>query len=217
VPTVLIAAPAKLEVLKQRAEFTGALSFADNDALRAFDAIARQHAEVVVLESGFASTSRGAALMNRIKADPGMSGCDVRVITEETEPTSGPMAASASAPIVPAAPDPEATSHAGRDDDAATGTVAFEKVRGVELVVEGSPATLVELSVGGAQITSPTSLKPNQRVRLTLPGTPAVRLNGDITWAMFEMAAGGPRYRAGVAFVEPDVAGISRFIEGNRR
>ena len=84
------------------------------------------------------------------------------------------------------------------------------------MLVDGSPATLVDLSTGGAQVMSQSSLKPNQRVRLTLPGSPPVRLNGSITWAMFEMPGGVPRYRAGVTFVDPDTAGIAAFINANR-
>ena len=88
---------------------------------------------------------------------------------------------------------------------------------GVELLVEGTVATLVDLSTGGAQVMSATSLKPHQRVRLTLPGSPPLRLNGEITWAVFEMPAGAPRYRAGVAFVDPNVDAIAAFIENALR
>ena len=35
-------------------------------------------------------------------------------------------------------------------------------------MVDGNPATLVDLSTGGAQVLSATVLKPNQRVRVTL-------------------------------------------------
>ena len=39
---------------------------------------------------------------------------------------------------------------------------------GVEVAVDGNPAALVDLSTVGAQVVSPTVLKPNQRVRVTI-------------------------------------------------
>jgi hypothetical protein len=93
----------------------------------------------------------------------------------------------------------------------------YEIRSGIELLVDGNPATLVDLSTTGAQLMSPTSLEPNQRVRLTLPGPNPVRLVGEISWAVFEMPRTGACYRAGLVFVDPDVAGIAGFIVANRR
>ena len=212
-PTVLIASPSALRIFKQRNEFRDALTFADNEGLRAFEAIVRQRADAVVVDSAFAATSRGTAFINRIKADPGMRNCDVRVMTPEDErgteePENAPPDAS---PVVAAAGDV-----AVAEQPNATVTLDFDRIRGVELMVDGNPATLVDLSSGGAQIMSPTSLKPHQRVRMTLPGAPLVRLHGEISWAIFEMPGGVPRYRAGVSFIDPDLAGIMRFIEANK-
>ena len=214
-PTVLIAAPACLGALKDRPEFRDALAFADIDALRAFDAIARQQAEVVVIESGFASTSRGTALIHRIKADPLLGGCDIRVLAVDmpapapenvVEPSMQPEVNVAQAPTV--APVPERTAPAAS---------APEIAGGVELLIDGNSATLIELTTSGAQVTSTTSLKPHQRVRVTLPGSTPINLNGEIAWAMFEMPAGGHRYRAAVTFLNPDTARIAAFIDANKR
>jgi hypothetical protein len=246
VPTVLIAAPAHLGVLKQRGEFRDALAFADHDALRAFETIVRQHADVVLIESSFAATSRGTAFINRIGADPTLSGCDVRVITrdddsgEASTPAAGAQTAAVpdTPPLPPTSPAPPATpppvspatsasvstviggpppGAAAPDPEITSAATDFRSIRGIELLVDGTPATLIDLSTGGAQVMSSNSLKPHQRVRLTLPGPTPIRLNGAITWAMFEMPAGGPRYRAGVAFVDPDTAGIAAFIKANRQ
>ena len=93
----------------------------------------------------------------------------------------------------------------------------FAMLDGVELLVDGFSATLIDLSVDGAQVVSTMSLKPHQRVRLTLPGSPPLQVNGEIAWAMFEMPAGGPRYRAGVAFFSPDAVKLATFINSNKR
>lgn len=201
---ILIAAPAYLGAIKERGEFRDARTFVDTDALRAFQAIARDRPPLIVLESGFAATSRGTALVQRIKADPLLSACEVQVVSVET---AAATAAADPAPAAVSTLDPDGTRRAAR----------FEIAAGIELLVDGNPATLIDLSSSGAQVISPTSLKPNQRVRLTLPGRIPIRVNGEIAWAVFEMPRTGACYRAGVVFIDADVAAIDRFIAANSK
>src|SRR4051812_42722546 len=63
------------------------LSFSETEALRALDAIMTRRPEVVRLERGFASTPRGVALINRIKADPGLVQMGIEVVTHDTDET----------------------------------------------------------------------------------------------------------------------------------
>ena len=204
-PTVLVAAAAHLHELTQREEFKDVLAFADTDVLRAFDAIARKRATMVVMDSAFAATSRGSALITRIKADPLLSDCDVRILAHDDVRSSGDDVRSSG--NLPPQADPVASTPPSATHAAAG--AAFEMIDGVELLVDGASATLVDLST--------SSLKPHQRVRLTLPGSPPIQVNGEIAWAMFEMPAGGPRYRAGVAFSKPDADRLAGFIETNKR
>jgi hypothetical protein len=112
------------------------------------------------------------------------------------------------APPVPEAPlDQRGTRRAPR----------FKMMGGVEVQIDGNPATLVDLSVVGAQVLSPTILRPNQRIRITLPNTKkALRVSGTIAWASFEIPKGGVRYRAGVEFLDADAAALTRFIDANK-
>jgi len=227
VPTVLIAASANLNSIKQRGDFPDAMTFADNDALRALEAITRHRPNLVVLESAFASTSRGTALMNRIKADPLLATCEIRVLSPAPEPAPVPVVAAAdpavrealastgSAPPVTVAVAEERPLAAQFPLDAGTRRVPrFDMAANVEVLVDGNPAALINLSHAGAQLVSLTTLKPNQRVRVTLPiGLVPIRVTGEIAWAMFEMPPTGPQYRAGVAFMDPDTAILQRFIE----
>jgi hypothetical protein len=89
---------------------------------------------------------------------------------------------------------------------------------GVEVLVDGNPASLVDLSAVGAQVISLTILKPNQRVRVVLPesGRP-IRLSAAVAWAAFEMPKAGPRYRAGLEFFDGDADVLGRFIDANKR
>ena len=61
------------------------LAFADVEALRALEVITKRRPEIVALERLFAATPRGAALINRIKADPSLQQSDIRVVSLETD------------------------------------------------------------------------------------------------------------------------------------
>ena len=67
------------------------------------------------------------------------------------------------------------------------------------MLVDGNSSALVDLSTVGAQVSRPRVLKPNQRVRITLTATGAIRCSGAIAWASFGLPKGLPtRYRAGI-------------------
>ena len=85
--TVLIAALDLLPALQEKAESINGelLTFSDSEALRALDVIVKRRPEVVALERQFAATPRGAALINRIKADPTLTGSELRVISHDSD------------------------------------------------------------------------------------------------------------------------------------
>jgi hypothetical protein len=61
-------------------------------------------------------------------------------------------------------------------------------------------------------------LRPNQRVRLTLPeGKRALRCAGSVVWASFEMPQGQPpRYRAGLKLSGIEGESLHGFAERHR-
>jgi hypothetical protein len=222
--TVLIAAPEHLAALKEHG-FADALAFSDADALKALEAITREKPPSVVLEKVFAATSRGAALIKRIKADPALSGCEIKIIAQDGTPLTAkkkkegaaatpaaepprPSPAPSAAPPVPAPPlDQRGTRRAPR----------FIAATGIEVTIDGKPAALINVSVVGAQVVSPTILKPNQRVRMTLPDREGpIRLNAGVAWAAFEMPKSGPVYRAGIEFFDAEAGNLDRFIDRNK-
>jgi len=210
-PTVLIASPEYLPALRERKELGEVVAFADTDALKALDLITRQRPKVVALERDFAATSRGSALINRIKADPSLTECEIRIISHDNGDgtTSPDSVVETAAPVVVAAPlDQTGTRRAPR----------FNITDGVEVQVDGKPAALINLSLVGAQVLSPTILKPNQRVRFILADKPkAVRIGSVIAWAAFELPKAGPRYRAGVEFLEADQTAVQKIIDAKRK
>jgi hypothetical protein len=64
------------------------LTFTDVDALKALQTIIQRRPQVVTLERMFAVTPRGAALINRIKADPALSQSEIRLVSRDLEPAS---------------------------------------------------------------------------------------------------------------------------------
>ena len=80
--TVIIGAIERLEALRTSVAAHGeVLSFSDKEPLKALEAITTRRPNVTALERLFAATSRGAALINRIKADPALDGVEIRVVS----------------------------------------------------------------------------------------------------------------------------------------
>jgi hypothetical protein len=224
--TVLIAAPEHLPLLKERSDLSGALAFADTDALQALDTITRQRPTVVALERLFAATSRGAAFINRIKADPALASCEIRIVAHDSaysrvssrKPGDAPPAVAPAAVAEPPPAPPAPPSPSPLDQRGTRRAPRFKVSENVEVLVDGNPATLIDLSLVGAQVLSATTLRPNQRLRMTLPD-PArpIRFSAGVAWAAFEMPKGGPRYRAGIEFYDAEADAVSRFIEANKK
>jgi hypothetical protein len=205
VSTVLIASSEHLHALKDRSDLGQTQAFSDVDALRALDVITQERPSVIALERLFAATSRGAALINRIKADPGLTACEIRIVTTDVEPAEAGHNVTTAAQIPAAVPlDQRGTRRAPRT----------RVPGGVDVLVDGNPVSLIDVSINGAQVVSPTILRPNQRLRVTLPDpVQPARLSAVVAWASFEMPKGGPRYRAGLAFLDADAAAVGRWIE----
>ncbi len=88
------------------------------------------------------------------------------------------------------------------------------------MAIDGNPAALIDLSIVGAQVVSPTVLKPNQRVRVIMDdGKTAIRCSGAVAWAAFEMPKGLPtRYRAGIDWgMVAEASAIEAFADKHKR
>ncbi|HVB38769.1 MAG TPA: PilZ domain-containing protein [Vicinamibacterales bacterium] len=209
--TVLIGAAELLPALTTRLGSAGALrTFTDLQTLDAFNVIMQQRPRTVALDRVFAATSRGLALINRIKADPALGSVEVRIIAHDSDYTrrvagpadaGGPTATAVAA--VPAPPlDYRGTRRAPR----------MRMTAGLDVLVDGNPVALVDLSTIGAQVVSPIVLRPNQRVRVVLPEPKAgLRLVATVAWALFEIPTPSTaRYRAGLQFEASDPAAPAR-------
>lgn len=192
-------------------------TFTDGDALEALDHIMRTKPVLVAMQDEFSATSRGTALINRIKDDPTLVNCEVRIMARDAAQNRVAVkrgGAGGSAVAVEEQPKPALDQK---------GTRRAPRVRikdGVEVAVDGNPAALVDLSKVGAQVVSPTILKPNQRVRVVLGDAKnPVKCAGAIAWAAFEMPKGMPtRYRAGIDWgLTPEAANVESFAQKNKK
>ena len=208
-------------------------TFSDAALEGAVEAIFRGRPNMVVVEHRVAVTAHGPEFIKRLQTDPGLAGLDVRVIDAETITSlieSPEFARRASELLAERAEQlPAATRRR---------MTRFQVPQGVELVVDGSSAMLVDLSTMGAQVLSCGILRPKQRVRVTLPEEEnMVRLNAEIAWSALELPKSGtaptfydmdrlkqameddmtvsrlatPHYRAGLKFVTSDSQIIERF------
>ena len=230
---LVIAAENLMPALRERVKVEGeVITFPDTEPIQALQAILEQRPDLVVLERLFAATPRGAALVNRIKSDPQLAHTEVRVMShtgDYTRQVVKPTVTKAPAPSgggTATAPQPVsapvATEEAPRPLDW-QGTRRAQRFRvrpGVELQLDGNPAAVVDLSVVGAQVISPTVLRPNQKVRIALPNDDfLLRFRGAVAWAKFELPRTPehqPQYRAGVEFTDGDAAAIDSVINRNR-
>ena len=209
---VLVAATELQPALVARvvAEGLECVTFTEAEALRALQTITSRKPRLVALETGFAATARGKALANRIKADPALAHITLRL--ESTEEATVAPADTAPAP----APAPEALPASPPVSLDFTGTRraprhAIDESR--EVLVDGKPGSLVNLSLVGVQLVTTAALKPGQRVRVSLSKPKgALRCGATVVWATFEMTKDGARYRVGLDFVNPNTVALDGYI-----
>jgi hypothetical protein len=234
---VIIAALNLTPPLRERLADEGELlTFADTEPIQALQTILEQRPRLIVLERLFAATPRGAALINRIKTDPQVSTAEIRVMSHNgdytrvvsrgtsPEPAMPPPVYTSAAETQEREAEPSATAvvdEAPRQLDwHGTRRAARFRIRqGVEIQLDGNPASLVDLSVMGAQVISATILRPNQRVRISVPTDEFVmRFRGAVAWAKFELPkpTEPPRYRAGVEFADADAAAMDDYCSKHK-
>ena len=216
---MLIGPPDALPGLQARLDPSAEiLTFTAAEALEALDHIIRNTPAVVAMHEGFAESARGQALINRIKDDVALDACEVRVMGYDAAHNRVALKRGSRSRLAVAAVEEPATSALDHK-----GTRRAPRIRindGVEIAVDGNPAALVDLSAVGAQVISPTVLKPNQRVRVVLGhGKTAVKCSGAVIWAAFEMPAGLPtRYRAGIDWgVTAESDNLDRFAQSYKK
>jgi hypothetical protein len=210
---VVIGPASALPSLRERLDSGAEMhTFTDTEAAEALAHIIRSKPRIVAVDHQFSATSGGTALINRIKDDPALLACELRVIEHDepvTNATGGTASGDAAASDQPRPP---------LDHPLIRKARRYQLQRGVEVLVDGYTAGLINMSPIGAQVLSARALRPNQRVRLVFSDEKGiVRCHGSIVWASFEMPPGEPtRYRAGISFNAADPDALRAYLERHR-
>ena len=183
------------------------LEFPHVDALAALQTITQRKPQLVALERLFAMTSRGAALINRIKADPSLRDTEIRVLAHDSNYSR----------IVPRHTAP-AIADPALDQRGTRRAPRFKMAGRVNVMIDGRPSVLVDLSTVGAQVMCSVALRPNQEIAMGWPGQAgSVEFHAKVAWTSFDMSGeGGLQYRAGIDFVDADPAAVGAFLQHHK-
>jgi PilZ domain len=205
VSLVIISTPEHVRALQSRLEDPASAVFADTDSLHALETIQTTRPRIVALNSLFAKTARGAALVAQLKGDSELSGIDLRVLIEDenTVPLMlSDQATSSEKALL------ETSRPLGRAGTRAALRYVMDRRA---ILVNGAPSHLIDLSITGAQVLLPTRVRPDEPVRLVLTDDAGeTRFPGTIVWSVAAPARGSIEYRAGVKLSKPD----AKWIEG---
>lgn len=192
---IIIADAVRLRAIRQESPFScRVLYFTDSNLVSAFESIRGHKPRVVALESHFAHTGEGRAFVDRLQI-LSVPGCELHLISfvkgqwTTSLPGATPIAAAPSVVSVNTRRVPR-----------------FPVLDPRAMVVDGKPTNLVDMSVLGAQVVSQPILRPNQKLKITLPdeGDEVLLLTAFVAWAAFEKPYNAPEahFRAGMEFTD---------------
>ena len=204
--TVMVADPQHLAVFRDRLHLAGrVLRFTSSNLASAFESIKTHQPHLVAVDGAFARTPEGRAFIDRV-ATLGIAGLDTRLIAEVSGAWATTPLASATAASAPV--------------DARTSGIntrrapRFLVLDPLQAVVESNKASLVDLSVLGAQVVSEPVLRPNQRLKVAIPDNDeTLRLTAHVAWSLYERPkhAPDPYYRAGIEFTDASREALEDF------
>jgi hypothetical protein len=197
--TVLIGSQPLIDAWTARTGDGGdVITVALTDLSLAMETISTAKPDVVVIEQAIAASVPGSAVMGRLHGDRYQRGTEVRLLPPDRAAdlmSSGPgeLHPQAWLTVLAQALPPRPERRAER-----TQILPEEQV-----LIDGQPVTLIDLSAVGAQVLSPVVLKPRQRVRVVLsPERGSAKAVAIVAWSTLENSA-MPGYRAGIAFTKP--------------
>jgi hypothetical protein len=197
--TVLVADPPRMASFRDELHLAGrVLRFSSSNLASVFESIRANQPGIIAVDAQFVATPAGKAFLDRV-GDLAIPAMTIHLVARENgawtaKPINGP------APAAPAA----------RVDAKAAGlntrrAPRFLVLDPLEAGVNQKQASLIDLSVLGAQVLSEPALKPNQTIKIALPdASDTLRVTANIRWSLFEKPkhATDAYYRAGIEFIE---------------
>jgi len=213
--TVVIADPAQTLLIRAGLSLTGRVTwFTAGNLFAAHQNIQMHHPKVIVVEATFAETAPGQEFLERVER-LAIKGSAIQIVSRTqgrwgTTPYVGQLAtaqpvASAVSSGRPVAIDRLATPATQAKGANTRRANRFRILESLDAVVENGQATLVNISILGAQVVSQPPINPTQKVKIALPDADEmVRLTAHVAWATYEQTQPGtaPHYRAGMEFTD---------------
>ncbi len=216
--SIVVADATRMPAIRDGMRLPGrAMHFATGNLASAMESIRTYRPKLVAVDALFAQTPPGAAFVDRVER-LAIADSDIRLIAHlegrwvtaprHSDPgdvtVPGPAVVTVSAPVVVAASDPAIV---------AAQMIALNTRRAprflmrdpLNAVVENGSASLVDISVLGAQVVSQPALRPNQKIKIALPDTgEMLHVTAHVAWSTFEKPklVTVAHYRAGIEFTD---------------
>jgi len=202
--SVIVADANRIQAIRNGVQLPGrVLQFTSGNTGSAMESIRAYRPKLVAIDAVFAESPAGIAFADRVDE---IGGIAVRLILRH----DGRWTTTARAPK------PDAT------ESATAPTIVVPKVAAapvantrraprfrvrspLEAIVESAPATLIDLSIHGAQLISLPALRPNQRIKVGLADTgDMLNVMALVAWSCFERTDSSPDpfYRVGLEFTD---------------
>ena len=211
--TIVVADAARMPAIRAGLHVLGrAMHITSGNLASAMESIKNFQPKLVAVDALFAQTLTGAAFIERIEKLAIADG-EIRLIARiegSWVTTSRGQRAGVgmpSAPAIVAAPQMAAASAS-----VTTAHIAIVSTRRaprflvrdpLDVVVENGSASLIDISILGAQVVSGPVLRPNQRIKIALPDIrDLLHVTAHVAWSTFEKPklVTDPHYRAGIEF-----------------
>jgi hypothetical protein len=216
--TVVVADATQTLAIRAGLSLSGRVTwFTVGNLFAAHQSIQMHHPKLIAVEAVFAQTPPGQEFLARIER-LAIRGSAIQLVVRAqgrwaTTPYTGQLATAESQAVAaavsterPVAVVPRLAAVSAQTKGANTRRASrFKILESLNAVVENGQATLVNISILGAQVVSQPALKPTQKVKIVLPDAgEMVHLTAHVAWATFEQTQPGapPHYRAGMEFTD---------------
>lgn len=212
--SVVVADATRMPAIRDGLYLPGrAMHFTAGNLAGAMESIRTCQPKLVAVDALWAQTPPGAAFIGRVE-ELAIAEGDIRLIARlegrwvTTPRRSGPGVVTAPGPTVAGVSAPAVVA-------ASAPAVVAAKIVGtrraprflvrdpLNAVVENGAASLVDISVLGAQVVSQPVLRPNQKIKIALPDTgDMLHVMAHVAWSTFEKPklVTDAQYRAGIEF-----------------